>query len=169
VADRVKPLKIESPDTGGTEVDFFPTSINKNEDFLDCRGVTLQDSISDDDSVKIHRAPSGDMLFRDLQVPGGEHTLTELYLSAMAGVQEVLFSGLTTLLIDHQLHHYPLVQVIVGAPAGWNTGGWQNVLWNGDTSGYIRLPDDQYVTTHESEDLLWIEFASPLTGRVLYF
>ena len=169
MVDRVKPLKLESPDTGGTQVDFFPTSLDKNQDYVDCAGVTVQGEVSDDDSVRIHRSAIGDMLFRDLQVPGGEHTLTELYLGAMSAVQEVPFVNATILMVDHERHYHPLVQVIVGVPAGWNVCGWQNVLWNGDTSGYIRLPDDQYVTTHESEDVFWLEFSAPLTGRVLYF
>jgi hypothetical protein len=77
VADRVKPLKLESPDTGGVETDLFPTSVDKNEDYLDSAGLTIQDALSDDEAVKIYRAPSGDMMFRDLMVPGLEHTLTE--------------------------------------------------------------------------------------------
>lgn len=169
MADRVKPLKIESPDTGGVETDLFPTSVDKNEDYLDCAGITVQDALSDDEAVKIHRSPAGDMLFRDLQVPGLEHTLTELLQGTNATVTEVPFNNSTLLVIAHNKHLHPLVQVIVGAPAAWNQGGWQSVLWNGDTSGYIRLPDDQYVTTHESEDVFWVEFASPQTGMVIYF
>jgi hypothetical protein len=72
-------------------------------------------------------------------------------------------------MINHMKHKHPLVQVLIGLLSGWNMSGWQNVLWNGDTSGYIRLPDDQYVTTHESEDVFWVEFASPQTGMVIYF
>jgi len=169
MVDRIKPLKLESPDTGGTDNDYFPTSLNKNQDHVDCRGITVQDAISDDDAVRIHRAPSGDMLFRDLMVPGGEHTLTELYLSTLAGVQEVPFSNILVLLVDHQRHYHPLVQVIIGAPGGWNLGGWNTTLWNEGFSSFIRLPDDQYVTTHDSEDIFWVEFSSPQTGRVLYF
>lgn len=169
MADRVKPLKIESPDSGGVETDLFPTSVDKNEDYLDCAGITIQDSLSNDEAVKVYRAPSGDMMFRDLMVPGLEHTLTELYLSGSAVVVEVLFINSLVLMINHMKHKHPLVQVLIGAITAWNQGGWQNVLWNGDTSGYIRLPDDQYVTTHESEDAFWVEFASPQTGMVIYF
>jgi len=55
MADRVKPLKLETPASGGTETDAFPTSLNKNEDFIDCRGVTIQNATSDDEVVKISR------------------------------------------------------------------------------------------------------------------
>lgn len=167
--DRVKPLKLESTDTGGGQVDFFPNSLNKNQDYVDCAGITVQNAASDDDSVRIHRSPAGDMLFRDLVVPGGEHTLTELYLSALSGVQEVPFTNITVLLVDHQRHYHPLVQVVIGVLGGWNLGGWNTVVWNEGFSSFVRLPDDQYVTTHDSEDVFWVEFASPQTGRVLYF
>ena len=100
--------------------------------------------------------------------PGGSEQLV-LSSTAAAGVQEVPFENSTVLFIDHQRHYHPLVQVIVGAFMAWNMGGWNNVPWNGDFSGYIRLPDDQYVTTHDSDDVFWVEFSSPQTGRVLYF
>ena len=67
MVDRIKPLKIESPDSGGTQTDDFPTSTNKNEDFLDCRGVTIQDDSSDDDAVRVSRT-GDDMTFQDNNV-----------------------------------------------------------------------------------------------------
>jgi hypothetical protein len=91
------------------------------------------------------------------------------YHTGLSGVQEVPFTNASILVINHQRHHIPLVQVVIGNPAGWDLGGWSNVVWNEDTSGYVRLPDDQYVTTHESDDIFWVEFSGPLTGRVLYF
>lgn len=75
MVDRIKPLKIESPDSGGTETDDFPTSVDKNEDFLDCRGVTIQDDSSDDDLVRISRS-GNDLTFLDKNT--AEKTLTEL-------------------------------------------------------------------------------------------
>lgn len=79
MVDRVKPLKIESPDSGGTETDDFPTSVNKNEDFLDCRGLTVQDDTSDDDLVRISR--DGDNL-TFLDKNNTEKTLSELVAGA---------------------------------------------------------------------------------------
>lgn len=76
MVDRIKPLKIESPDSGGTQTDEFPTSVNKNEDFLDCRGVTVQDDSSDDDLVRVSRDASGNMTFLDQA--NTIKTLTEL-------------------------------------------------------------------------------------------
>ena len=62
--DRVKPLKLESPDSGGVETDEFPTSLDVSEDFVDCRGVTIQDDTSNDDLVCISR-DGDDMTFLD--------------------------------------------------------------------------------------------------------
>jgi hypothetical protein len=75
MVDRIKPLKIESPDTGGTQTDDFPTSTNKNQDFLDCRGVTIQDDSSDDDLVRVSR-DGDDLTFLDKN--NTEKTLTAL-------------------------------------------------------------------------------------------
>lgn len=76
MVDRVKPLKIEGPDSGGTQADEFPTSANKNEDFLDCRGISIQDDSSDDETTLLSRDASGNMTFEDSQA--GSYTLTEL-------------------------------------------------------------------------------------------
>ena len=75
MVDRVKPLKIESPDSGGVETDEFPTSLDKNEDFVDCRGVTIQDDSSDDDLVRVSR-DGDDLTFLDKN--NTEKTLTDL-------------------------------------------------------------------------------------------
>jgi hypothetical protein len=64
MVDRVKPLKLESPDSGGVETDEFPTSLDIAEDFVDCRGVTIQDDSSDDDLVRVSR-DGDDMTFLD--------------------------------------------------------------------------------------------------------
>lgn len=64
MVDRVKPLKIEGTGSGGTQNDEFPTSTDKNEDFLDSRGVTFQNDTSDDDLVRVSR-DGDDMIFLD--------------------------------------------------------------------------------------------------------
>lgn len=74
--DRVKPLKLESPDSGGVETDDFPTSTNVNEDFLDCRGVAIQNDTSDDEAVLVSRDASGNLTFLD--VANTVKTLTDL-------------------------------------------------------------------------------------------
>lgn len=63
--DRVQPLKLESPDTGGDETDPYPSGCNRNEDYLDCHGVTLQSTTSNDDAVFIDRTAAGNIRFKD--------------------------------------------------------------------------------------------------------
>jgi hypothetical protein len=76
--DRVQPLKLEDPGTGGVETDFGPTSTDPSEDYLDAHGMTIQNTTSDDDEVWIGRSDvTDDMLFAD-KVAGGPYTLTEL-------------------------------------------------------------------------------------------
>lgn len=55
MVDRVQALKLEDPATGGTETDLFTTATDANEDFLDARGVTHQNTTSDDDAVRTGR------------------------------------------------------------------------------------------------------------------
>jgi len=63
--DRVQPLKFENPDTGGTEVDQFPTGLDPREDHVDCRGITVQNDTSDDETVGIERDASDNLKLRD--------------------------------------------------------------------------------------------------------
>lgn len=79
MVDRVKPLKIEGPGSGGTQTDDFPTSLDKNEDFVDARGVTIQDDSSDDDLVRVSR-DGDDMTFLDKS--NTVKTLTDLVAGA---------------------------------------------------------------------------------------
>src|SRR3972149_9602451 len=74
--DKVKPLKLESSDTGGTEGDEFPSSLDPAEDHVECRGVVLDDATHQDESTVLTRE-GDDMLFRDGNNPDYV-TLTEL-------------------------------------------------------------------------------------------
>lgn len=58
--DRVKPLKLESTDTGGDEDDEFPTSMDPQEDYVECRGIVFDDETHIDENVVIER--NGDAL-----------------------------------------------------------------------------------------------------------
>jgi hypothetical protein len=64
MVDRVKPLKIEGTDTGGTQNDLFPTSVNPNEDYLECSGLVLDDASNTDESTIIRRN-GNNMEFKD--------------------------------------------------------------------------------------------------------
>lgn len=65
MVQRVQPLKLESPESGGGDLDQFPTSVNRNEDYLDCRGVAFQSDTSNDELVTAYRGPDDQLRFRD--------------------------------------------------------------------------------------------------------
>lgn len=46
MADKVKPLKIESSSSGGTENNIFPTETDPSEDYLSCKGIAFNGSDS---------------------------------------------------------------------------------------------------------------------------
>jgi len=56
--DRIHPLKLEDPTSGGTQTDQFPTSANKNEDYVDVRGISFQSTTSDDEAYYFSRDDS---------------------------------------------------------------------------------------------------------------
>jgi len=62
--DRIKPLKIESTDSGGDEDDQYPTSLDPTEDHVECAGIVLDDPDQIDESTVITRVDA-DMLFKD--------------------------------------------------------------------------------------------------------
>jgi len=92
--DRVKPLKLESIDTGGNSDDEFPTSLNPQEDHVECAGVVFDDPDQIDESTVITRVDA-DMLFKDGNNPAYV-TLTEL-LAGEGGLTEVTHETLDTL------------------------------------------------------------------------
>jgi hypothetical protein len=75
--DRIRPLKLEDPATGGTELDQFPVEVNPNEDYPDVRGITFQDDSSNDEDVFTERDASGNLTFKDKMV-GAVQTLSDL-------------------------------------------------------------------------------------------
>lgn len=96
MVDRVRPLKIE--DSGsGTETDFFPTETNPHEDYIDTRGLTLQDASSNDEVVRVEReATTSKLKFYDTNYPSGK-TLAEL-ATAGSGVLEATHKALRQLI-----------------------------------------------------------------------
>jgi|GEM_PF-3482140 len=63
--DRIRPMKLESPATGGTQDDAFPTEADPNEDYPDVRGVTFQNDSSNDEDVIVSRDASDNLTFID--------------------------------------------------------------------------------------------------------
>lgn len=67
MADRIRPLKMETP-TRGTETDEFPTGLDPSEDHIEARGFFLQNDSSDDESVHITRDASNRITFKDSEI-----------------------------------------------------------------------------------------------------
>lgn len=42
--DKVRPLKLETPDEGGFQTDVFPTEIDPSEDYIVPKGIAFEDS-----------------------------------------------------------------------------------------------------------------------------
>lgn len=91
MADRIRPLKLESPATGGTELDEFPTAVDPSEDHIDARGFFIQNDTSDDEDVHITRDASSpdNMMFQD-EVVTTAVTLSQL-LNGAPGAEPVGF------------------------------------------------------------------------------
>lgn len=62
--DKIKPLKIESINTGGDSDDEFPTSLDPEHDYVECRGIVLDTDSVKDESTVISR-DGDDMTFKD--------------------------------------------------------------------------------------------------------
>jgi hypothetical protein len=80
--DRVKPLKLESIESGGDEDDEVPTGLDPTEDHIECAGVVFDDPGYIDETTVITRV-GNDMLFRDVRNPVYV-TLTQLLEGAAA-------------------------------------------------------------------------------------
>ena len=60
MVDKIKPLKIESASTGGTEDDMFPHESDPTEDYLAAKGVAFENL----DTTRIY-GDSGTLMFQD--------------------------------------------------------------------------------------------------------
>lgn len=63
--DKVQPLKLEDPTTGGDDIDLFPTELDPLEDHVECRGIVLANDTTRDESVVVSRNSSSDLTFKD--------------------------------------------------------------------------------------------------------
>jgi hypothetical protein len=93
VVDRTRPLKYESPGTGGSELDQFQTALNPNQDFVDARGSTFQNDSSDDETVKVTRE-TDDLTLTDPNA--GTKTLSDLAASGSDEKAKVSANDTTT-------------------------------------------------------------------------
>lgn len=61
MVDKVRPLKFESPASGGTQTDTFPTETNPAEDYISTKGIALEGQ----DGRTIDLDSNGDIRFKD--------------------------------------------------------------------------------------------------------
>ena len=92
--DKVHPLKMESPTSGGTELDDFPTGMDAHEDYADIRGVILQNDTSNDEAVGVERENSELMLWDSA---AGRQSLSDL-LATGSGISESTHKSLRDLI-----------------------------------------------------------------------
>lgn len=91
--DKVRPLKLEDPASGGTETDDFPTSLDPSEDNVQCNGIVLEDATHNDENVRVWR-DGDDLKFKDTHNPA-DNTLTQLLSGG--GLSEAAHEALSTL------------------------------------------------------------------------
>jgi len=117
--DRVQPQKIESPGSGGTQADSFQTALNPNEDFVDSRGLTVQNATSGDDTVGVERDTSNNLVLFDPVT--GSKTLADLAASS-SGITAEQHKAL------RQLIHF----IDEGPAEGFASGAYKETLPSAD-------------------------------------
>ena len=75
--DIVRPLKYETPDSCGTQIDFLPTEVNPNEDYIAAKGLVLGVSACGVSGNRIEDV-SGVAFFYDDENPVSGWTLSDL-------------------------------------------------------------------------------------------
>lgn len=58
MVDRIRPLKLESPATGGSDDDTFPTAANPAQDYAAVKGIAFED----DNNTRIEKDADGDIV-----------------------------------------------------------------------------------------------------------
>jgi hypothetical protein len=114
--DKVKPLKLESTDTGGDEDDQFPTSLDQHEDYIECRGLVLASSDPQVEDEKVVVDRDGDnMTFKD-----GANTTPLTLSDLVAGTGGLTAEGHKIL---RQLIHF----IDDGPAEGFTSGAYKEI------------------------------------------
>lgn len=110
MADRTRPLKLETPAESGSSTDLYPTEVNPNQDGVDCNALFLQSTSSVDSTVYVNRSTAGAMTFVDP-------------LAGTKALNRLVSNALT----DNQSHQ-ALIDIIHflsdGPGDGWATGAY---------------------------------------------
>ena len=91
--DLIKPLKIESPDSGGTQLDIFPTEANPTQDYVNAKGFAFESS----QDVYIEKS-TNDMVFNDLNI----NLVSKLEQLVWGGGFQLLISGNYSRVLENQ-------------------------------------------------------------------
>lgn len=83
MTDKVRPLKLENPADGGTELDMYPTEVNPQEDNIVSKGIYLID-----DTVYLGRVGS-ELTLEDAEV----NTITLKELVDLGSINTVTITG----------------------------------------------------------------------------
>ncbi len=80
--DRVRPLKYESPSTGGTQTNEYPTELNPSEDYISAKGVSFgPDPNFVIDMIGRAIVSSFPQLYQNISYSGGDVSSIDFYNS----------------------------------------------------------------------------------------
>lgn len=99
--DLVRPLKIETPDEGGTQVDFYPTEAKPLEDYLDAKGYAFESSTAEtldlSADVNIQSLSFASVLFNKKIVPDDSKNYIVSSDHELVNFDTITVDGLLTL------------------------------------------------------------------------
>jgi hypothetical protein len=93
--DLIRPLKFETPENGGTQLDIFPTEVNTSQDYINAKGFAFESS----QEVFIEKI-TNDMIFNDLNV----NVQSKLEQLVWGEAYQVLPSGIYCRVLQGQNH-----------------------------------------------------------------
>ena len=152
MVDRVQPLKLEDTQTGGDDVDQFPTGLDPQEDHVECAGLVFDDATHRDELVRVWRV-GNDLTFTDTSNPT-PHTLTDLLASSGGGLTESDHEALNTL--THEIDRTSYEEYIYG---GSGVDVVAAITWT-DSSKVKKIREEQYTygTGHRVTQVVTIQY-----------
>ena len=96
MADKIKPLKIENPASGGTQTDFLPTESNPAQDYISAKGFAFEDN----DNRLFDLSAGGEIQYKDA-VQGTYKTLNSI-TAGSADFDLILTDNFFDVLVDNE-------------------------------------------------------------------
>jgi hypothetical protein len=94
MADKIKPLKIENPSSGGTDTDFLPTESNPTQDYVAAKGIAFENN----DNRLFDLSASGEIQYKDA-IQGTYKTLNSI-TAGSADFNLILTDNFFDVLVD---------------------------------------------------------------------